>query len=469
MKILEYIHRANPCGSGFIVPAFFAKKAKKSSTSILFAAKNILVGICLLFLFSNPRLVAQDSLDLPQIVALSMKQNFDIQVSNNAQKYATTQNSIGQAGFLPKVVFSVGDRWNSSLRDNPTSFVNGKIVSNNLTPTINIDQVVFNGFVAHISKNNFDQLEALSQQNTSLVIANNLKAVYLSYYQIQTQKSLFSNQLQVLGLSQKLYDYNKQKWSVGLITTQELNTYYGFVLEDSLALLSLKTQVLKLEGDLAKICNTTSLKVTSQSLPTLKADYSLDSLIQAMSQNPNLKSAYINQKIKENEFLISKSAFYPQLLANGGYSYSRSNIELEGRKPVVGTSKDYYLGFTLNYNLFNGFKTKTNVDLAQINLETQQLKTKQIEAKLNIDLEMYFYIYQDMYQQYALSQKLVSITQNTLDYWQVKQKAGLITSIELRNYQKNYLLNKNNEVNQWFKAFQTDLEIQTLSNQLVYE
>ena len=413
-------------------------------------------------------LKAQDTLSLDQLIELSMQQNFDIKMSKLGEKSASTQNTIGMAGFLPRVYLSVGDRWNVTSRNNPTSFINGKIMSSNLTPSVTVDQMLFNGFAAQITKDNFDQLEALSKENSSLILINNLKALYLSYYQIQAQNSLLDNQIEILALSQKLYEYNNQKWELGLITTQELNTYYGFVLEDSLSILSIKSQITKMEGELAKLCNVQNLKVRTEKLPALNSSWNSDSLFTALLQNPSLRSVYINQQLKENELRMSKSSLYPQVVGSAGYNYSRSNFLISGRDPVVGTSKDFYVGFSINYNLFNGFKTQTNINLSQINLETQSLKTEQLEQKLKIDLSVYLSNYDEFYSQLELSDKLLGITQNTLDYWQAKQKAGLITSIELRNYQKNYLLNRNTQVNQWLKTFQTSLEIQSLTNQLIY-
>ena len=410
----------------------------------------------------------QEQKSLEQLVALSLQENFDIQLARLNQESAAAQNNLGMAGFLPKIGLALGDRWTNSQRNNPTSFINGKIISSNLNPTATIDQTIFNGFSAHISKDNFDRLQELSKENADLVILNNIKAVYLNYYQIQAQNQLVANQLEILSLTKNLYNYNKQKWELGLITTQELNTYYGFVLEDSLSLLGLQSNKTKLEGELAKLCNVSAISTLAVDLPFLTQGLVLDTLKNQLAQNPSLRSLYVNERIKENELKLSQAALYPQLNVNGGYNYSRSNIQIADRDPVIGLTRDFYVGFSLNYNLFNGFKTKTNIDLSKINLEVQALKTEQLEQKLTTDLSVYFVNYQQYLAQYSLSEKLLEVTQSTLDYWQAKQKAGLITSIELRNYQKNHLLNKNNEVNQWLKAYQTSLEIQSLTNQIVY-
>lgn len=435
----------------------------KSSTIVKLQFLSLLI-----FFFIGSNSFAQDKMNLPQILELSLKENFDIQIAKTNTQIAQTQNTLGKAGFLPQVYLTIGDRWSNSNRNNPTSFINGKIISNSLSPTIGFEQMVFNGFAAQISKDNYDQLQALSSQNGELIVLNNVKAVYLSYYQIQSQYVLYDNQVEVLALSQKVYDYNKQKWETGLITKQELNTFYGFLLEDSVALLSLQSQVLKLEGDLSKLCGVEKIKVVKESLPTLLSTFDRETLTSALDQNPMAKSILINQRLKENELNMAKIALYPQLSVNGGYSYSRSNFLITGRDPVIGTTKDFYLGFSVNYNLFNGFKTQTNIELAKLNVEIQGLKNEQVTNRLQTDLGVYLDSYEETFKQHEMVLKLLGITESTLSYWQEKQKMGLITSLELRNYQKNYLLNQNLEVNHWLKAFQNSLEIQTLTNQLVY-
>jgi outer membrane protein TolC len=162
-----------------------------------------------------------------------------------------------------------------------------------------------------------------------------------------------------------------------------------------------------------------------------------------------------------------EAQLYPQVSANLGYSYQRSNISIETRGEALGITKDFYMGFSINYNLFNGYKTQKNIQLAELNIEAQQLKTEQLSQKLYTELAYYLQNYQQYLEQYLLAQKIVAVTKNTLDYWYTKQKAGLITSIELRNYQKNYLLNTNNQLNQWLKSYQTWIEIQSLCNGLV--
>jgi outer membrane protein len=300
-----------------------------------------------------------------------------------------------------------------------------------------------------------------------LVIINHLKAIYLNYFLLQTQYELQSQQLKLLSLSQQLYGYNQQKWQSGLIMTQELNTYKGFVLEDSLGLLNIQNQLTKLEGELAKVCNASNLKVKKQALPILPNLPVSDSLTNGLATNPRLKALYMNEQLKKNDLAISKSSLYPQLLGSAGYNYQRSNIDLENRAPVVGTTKEFYVGFSLNYNLFNGFKTKTNIDLAKINLETQTLKTKQLEQQLQVDLGVYVASYQKSIEQYQLANQLLATTSSTLEYWQAKQKAGLITQFDLRNYQKNFLVNQNNALNVWLRGYQAWIEIQGLTNNLM--
>lgn len=411
---------------------------------------------------------SQKEITLDELLATSLKNNFDIELANLNNESSAKQNNLGMAGFLPRIYLSASQQFSNSNRNNPTSFVNGKITNNSFSPSIGFEQVLFNGFQAHINKENFDLLQEMSNNNIDLVIMNNLKAIYLNYFKIQAQYELIDYQKQILQLSIDLYDYNKKKWDIGIVTTQELNTYEGFVLEDSLNLLILNNQIILLESNLSKICNLNELTVRPETLSKKTFSFDITALSDSLKSHPNIKSLYLNEQLKTNELRKSKTSLYPTITLNAGYDYNRSNTRLENVDPFTGTTNDYYLGFSLAYNLFNGNKVRTGTKIAQLNSVIQTVETKKMEQSLNIDLQTYVKSYEQYEQQWLLSKKLLKVTANTLDYWQTKQKAGLLTSIQLREYQKSHLLNKRNELTQWLQLYENSIEIQSLTNQLVY-
>ena len=425
--------------------------------------------VCIIFTFGYINIsFSQTALNLKEIINLSLKNNFDIRLAEIDQESSAQQNTLGMAGFLPRIYVSASEQFSVSNRDNPTSFINGKISSNNFSPSIGFEQTIFKGFEAQINKSNYDLLQEMSDNNLDLIITNNLKAIHLYYFQIQAQYELIDYQKQILQLSLDLYDYNKEKWNIGIVTTQELNTYEGFVLEDSLSLLSLNNQIIQLESSLSKLCNQNDLKISSITIDKTTLAFNKDSLFNALKNHPNIKSLYLNEQIKANELKKSKTNMYPTIGMSGGYNFNQSNVSIGDNPSISGKTSDYYLGFSLNYNLFNGNKIRTGVKIADYNLEVQNIETQKQEQSLTIDLDTYIKNYDQFQNQFLLSQRLLEVTSKTLEYWKTKQRAGLITSIQLREYQKSHLQNKRNELNQWIQMYQNAVEIQSLTNQLVY-
>lgn len=418
----------------------------------------------ILFLMLLSQIIwAQDSLSLNAIIDSSLNNNYDIQIAKWNEQSAQKQNTLGNAGFLPSILLAVGDRLNLSNRDNPTSFINGKITSNNLNPTIELNQNLFNGFLAQANKKTFELLEENSLNNSSLVLNNNLKAILLLYYQLQAQYLTKKYQEKNLRLSEKLYEYNKKKWDRGLITKTELDTYEVFVLEDSLTILNTQTNIESYLIQLERVSLIKNLTVKQIPMNLRFTELEeLEALNKRLTQNPSLKSVLINEKIKQQELAKSKANLYPSLNLNAGYSKAYSRVTIESRGTVNGQTSDTYVGLSLSFNVFNGFKTKTRIAVSEIETEVAGLESNKQLFELQNSLKNYYQNFKKAEERLSLSSKLTQISNSTLNYWIKKEQVGLITSIQLRDFQKSVLRNKQVELNSWLEAYIQRLEIQSL-------
>src|SRR5690242_11256415 len=92
---------------------------------------------------------AQQSLSIEDALKIALKNNYEIQIASNNLKVNQTNNTIGNAGMLPKVTASVVDNNNiqnlSQTRSDGTvnSVNNGK--SNSLTYGVGLDWTIFDG------------------------------------------------------------------------------------------------------------------------------------------------------------------------------------------------------------------------------------------------------------------------------------------------------------------------------------
>jgi len=390
------------------------------------------------------------------------------QLSKLEVEKSITNNTIGQAGFLPVIDISLVEQLTVSRRDNPTSFVNGVFNSSNFIPTITLNQTIFNGFTARISKKNLESLEKISQNNVNLVLLNHTKALYSLFWQYQAQQEFITYQQKNLAITKSLYEYNKSKWDLGTITTQELNTYLSFVYEDSLSLLQLELQSKEILNNIQKVVGAEDflLKKNIDRL-SLEPLIEKESLYSLLEKNPNLIQSVINEEIKNQELGLSKSSLYPRLTVGIGSSYNASFFQNETIGSGRGTTSELYANFSLTYNLFNGFKTKNGIKIAKYNTEVSQIQTQKLQTESKLDLDKYITGYENNLEQLYLSEQLSDLTEQTLNYWLLKEQAGIITSIELRDFQKNVLLNKRNELNYWLNAYLSFLEIQTITSSLV--
>src|ERR1035438_8385375 len=78
--------------------------------------------ILFLLLIFSQEVFAQDLLNLDQAIAIGLKNNYSIQISNNNATMASNDNYIGNAGILPSLTLNAsGNLGSNDVQDNFTN------------------------------------------------------------------------------------------------------------------------------------------------------------------------------------------------------------------------------------------------------------------------------------------------------------------------------------------------------------
>ena len=112
----------------------------------------------------NP-IFSQDDLSLQNALEVSLKQNFDILLTEKAVEVNTIQNTWGQAGRFPTVTLGATQGNNiSDQSNNPTSFIQALLMTNSVQGTANVNWTLFNGFRVRANKEKLEQfIDSLKQ------------------------------------------------------------------------------------------------------------------------------------------------------------------------------------------------------------------------------------------------------------------------------------------------------------------
>jgi len=190
----------------------------------------------------------------------------------------------------------------------------------------------------------------------------------------------------------------------------------------------------------------------------------------ALERQPNILSSNYRILSAEKNLKATKGGYYPSLSAfvglGTGYSQLSRKVvgtttqqqnfgSIQGVPIIVDVDVPIYektpfseqfnqnfnrtVGFSLNVPLFNGFRTRSQVSLQKINLQSAQLQQQITKFQLNRDIQTAYFDCKSAFERYNANVKSVSANQEAFDYIQQRYDAGLLNIIEFTT-SKNLLL-----------------------------
>ena len=188
------------------------------------------VCACLVTIVSQ----AQDTLSLSRAIAIGLKNNFDVQIEQQNIDIATNNNNWGQAGVLPTVNF-ITNASNSIVQRKPANpfAVAGRNISSSIPPQLDIQFVLFDGFLIRYNKQRLDEMERLSYGNAAFVMETAVQSIILGYYQALLEKERLKVFEVTQALSKERYKYVKLRKELGGAITFDVLQEQNNVLTDS--------------------------------------------------------------------------------------------------------------------------------------------------------------------------------------------------------------------------------------------
>ncbi|MEM6642653.1 MAG: TolC family protein [Bacteroidota bacterium] len=402
--------------------------------------------------------LCQEPLSLSDAIQLGLKRNYNILIEEGNVDIASNNNTWGESGRWPSITLNVDQ--NNNLTDNvrvafPTA-TQGQIFSNSLTPAINLNWVMFDGFRVNISKKRLDLLQSESEGNASIVIANTIQSVILGYYLAVLEIKRLEEFKKQLELSRDRYQYVKVKFELGSAVTTDLLLEEGNYLTDSInyinqELLS-KNAVRNLNVLLAESDITTQYQFTD-SLSLYNDSFELEDLRGKMlGENVDLRRQYLTQSLLGESTSLARADKYPTLSLQAGFSENRNSLDLSeavfftgegfasGPDQRLNSVTDVYAAnFSLSFNLFNGGRINRAIKNAMVNEQIGQLRIEQLKTSLDRDLQEAFDRYNLRRRLYAINNRRAEAAQVNLDLSKDKFRNGSINSFDYRDVQNSYL------------------------------
>ncbi len=406
---------------------------------IRFRAPFIIAG-----LFFSLAALPQDGLTLEEAVARALAGNFEIIVARENEKIASNNNAWGETGALPSIGVTAG--FSSTISDqteNPTAFIQEKLEIQALTYGANLNWTLFDGFGMFASKRQLELLESQSEGNSALVVENTVQAVILAYYDVKMQQKRLEVLTEVIALSRDRVDYEKVRRELGVGGTFEVLQFENAIATDStgflLQQLAMRNATRNLNLLMGMEPETEWRFVTDLAPPGMT--YSFPVLWdEVKNRNQSLRNQVINSMLAEQEHRLARSAMYPVVSFSAGITENDNLFRVRSLDLAAqGATLNYFGNFVLNFNLFNGGRTRRAMQNAQIRQEIAAYRQDELELSVQADLRNALDLYNAQLAIFQLSGKNSENQRLALEIAADRFETGTINSFDYRAQQVAFL------------------------------
>lgn len=413
----------------------------------------------------------QDILTLEEAVATTLQKNFSIRIAQNQSEMATVNNTLGNAGFLPKVNLGIGQNFNINNTD--LKFFSGETRGgtnqiDNLNANLILGWTLFDGMQMFINRDRLQELEKVGKNQWRLQVENSVFEAMTIYYNLEQQRRRIASIEEAIALSSERLQLARTKKNLGRATEADILAAEVDILADSSLLIQEKWVYENLKVTLHETMGTdpeTPFEIVeTPSLPPLDIQQTKD---KAIMNNTELILADQNITLSQLDVKQWKARMYPEVNLNGAYNFNRQTAQI-GLLQFNRTS-GLAFGLSATWNIFNGFNNKRQTQWAKLNMQNQVLAREQIKNAIQADIVSTINEYRTAMLMSAQEDKNLLIAQKNLTLSQERLNAGALTNIELRQAQLNLINVQFRKITADFNAKMADLRLRRLSGQLLEE
>ena len=439
----------------------------KNILNILSGFRKIQMGLFCLFLL--PFIVKGQQLSLQEAINITLKNNYDIQISKGVVDINSINNNIGIAGGLPTVSGTLSNQ--ESVTNLNQQFNTGTEITKNgastNTSSINVtgSMLLYNGYRVVATKKRLEALEQQSKKQLNSTIQNTIAVVMLKYYDIIRQQSYMKTLQQSIDLSRKQLEIISSKKEVGMANNADLfqsqidlNTRLQDYASQELIVKQAKTDLL------------TVMAIKADSVININDSILVDGhlllapVLDSLQHNPDIESIdkqiFINQQIEKE----TAAQRYPSLRANTGLNFGRT--QSDAGQILLNQSYGPFLGLSLSVPIYNAGITKRQEKMAMINTTLSKLQKQSLIDKYQSDIIKTYQAYTTNIKQSQTQQSNYLLSAQLVDLSLQRFKLSQATIIELREAQKSYEDAGYRLVNLLYAAKIAEIELKRVSNGL---
>lgn len=429
----------------------------------------------LFIIFTTPSAFSQVEVTLEEVVTLALEKNYDVRIARSISEAAETDNDYAVGAFLPQITGEAATVWTDNeqaLRFQDASRNNsGDAQSNNVSASVRAVWTLFDGTRMFATRARVSEIEEQSQLRLKEQMVNTIAQVITNYYNIVRQKQQLKAIQEQMAVSEERVKLAEKKLEVGTGIRPELlqarvdyNAQRTQVLEQETMIAQLKQELNNMVGLL--------LPEEYDVADTIIIDLNLrmDEHFQNIDNtNYSLLAARRNVNIASLSLRERRAEYLPFVNFNAAYNFSRNDNtrQINPFGPVYNRTEGLNYGFSLTVPILTGFNTRRQTQLAQIELQRQQLLLDQQRNTVSVELRNAFISYENAKRILEIEEENITLARENVFIALESFKRGVNTSIELRTAQQSLEEAYNRLISARYNAKVAETELLRLNGSLL--
>lgn len=395
--------------------------------------------------FLGGNLYAQQVVTVEEVIALALKENYDIQLAQNASQAANADDKYSVGVLLPQVNATAATTWNSNHQEfnfqDETRNVGGDAKSNNATASLQAVWTLFDGTKMFATRERLDQIAQQGEINVKDQVVNSIAAAITNYYNIVRQKQQLVAMQELMSVTEERVKLAERKLEVGIGAKPELlqakvdlNAQLTLAIQQEALIVQLKDQLNGLVGLM--------LPATYDVADSIMIDLSLTEqgvTTDLETKNFLLLSTAKNLEIADLTLQESRGLRSPVINFNAAYNYTKQNNTklINPFSSLESQVNGINYGFSLSLPLLNGLTISRTVQRARINVSRQQLIYEQQKQTVTVAVRNAFVNYDNAKRILLIEEGNILLAKENVMIALEGFKRGIATFIELRTAQQS--------------------------------
>ena len=393
-------------------------------------------------IFANAQTDSIIKLSLDDAIVKGLENNYQILIGKKDLQISKNNNSWGKAGRYPTITIGASQSNRYSNADNIVTGERSDMITSSITPNLNAQMILFNGFAIRLNKKNLEMFEALSVTSLKMTLENTMTDIINAYYSVLLEEEKLKVTENLMKLSKDRYEYIMLKKELGVAVTYDVLQFKNNFLTDSSNYLMQLMNKKIAERELSKTMGDAELNeyIPTDSFVVVDSTYALQDMENLMLENNTaLQMQYYNKEVVENSIKLAKSSMYPSLSLGAGADHTNSKIIYIDEYEYSPYSYGAYANLSLSYTVFNGNNRKRNISNAKIEAEKMSLQIDELEMVMRNNLFIIWQLFENRKQLLNVSEENYKASKLNLDIAGEKFNAGAINSFNYRDIQIAYL------------------------------